>query len=332
MVWLTITQGFAHYVLNNAEALRGRFVNFEGKKTLTVERPDFVKGSPHNNWPSVFPEFSDKIAEHIGVNVRDLIECSFSTTGPTERIASHITLMDAMQGYFEYVLRGGCGIPWIELLGSLEDWQQLRAKAERLRQYVVSPDDKQDLLRVWLDALLPVLDHFVLAAEGRPDLCFWGSVCNLAGGSGGVGAPVSGWVQVFYPYLRSGFGNWGLSHWHDAYARTQRLGGPEQALRTAAQQHTAARAAGYGMPQPEGLVTMPSLSDFPLGVSLAPFTYKDLATGKEHEMTFYGGLTSIHQHPHDRALEVRTGWAVVDAPPRQPDARTRLFMAASKRK
>jgi hypothetical protein len=61
--------------------------------------------------------------------------------------------------------------------------------------------DESGRLTVWLDALLPALDHFVTAAEGHPDIAFWGSICNLCGVSGGVESPMTGWISVFFPYI-----------------------------------------------------------------------------------------------------------------------------------
>src|SRR5437773_1977529 len=61
-VWLCIAQGFAQHVEQNAEQLRDRFVRHEGKEQIVVVRDEFVKGSPSNDWPGVFGEFSDAIA------------------------------------------------------------------------------------------------------------------------------------------------------------------------------------------------------------------------------------------------------------------------------
>src|SRR5690348_14885154 len=52
-VWFCLTQGFAHHVNLNAEALRHRFVRHEGTLKLLVERPDFTLGRP-NPWPEAF--------------------------------------------------------------------------------------------------------------------------------------------------------------------------------------------------------------------------------------------------------------------------------------
>jgi len=51
---------------------------------------------------------------------------------------------------------------------------------------------------------------------------------------------------------------------------------------------------------------------FPPGLSSAPFIYKDLATGKEHKMAFYGGITCLVQHASG-VIEPKMGWAVLDS-------------------
>eukprot|EP00730_Choanoeca_flexa_P014385 TRINITY_DN6273_c0_g1_i1.p4 TRINITY_DN6273_c0_g1~~TRINITY_DN6273_c0_g1_i1.p4 ORF type:complete len:132 (+),score=17.75 TRINITY_DN6273_c0_g1_i1:162-557(+) len=53
VIWLAIMQGLARHVDANAEQLRHKFVSFEGKQTLIVDRPDFEKGSTDNDWPGV---------------------------------------------------------------------------------------------------------------------------------------------------------------------------------------------------------------------------------------------------------------------------------------
>ena len=48
-------QGFCSHMELNSEQMKSYFVNFDGKKVLKVERDDFVKGDPNNNWEEVFP-------------------------------------------------------------------------------------------------------------------------------------------------------------------------------------------------------------------------------------------------------------------------------------
>ena len=129
-VWLCLANGFALHVNEHHAALRERFVRHEGRLELVVNRPDFELGRP-NPWPEVFAAFGGAIAAHVG-KLRDLVVADFSTTGPVERAASEIALMDGFQAYFEYVMRIGCGIPSITLLGTPDDWRSIRARAATL--------------------------------------------------------------------------------------------------------------------------------------------------------------------------------------------------------
>jgi hypothetical protein len=295
-IWLVIAQGFGKYVARNVERLRCKFVNFEGKKSLVIERgASFCLGNPANDWATVFPEFGSLIAENIGAETAALIEGSFTTTTAADRIASNIVLMDTMQHYFEYSMLCGCGIPYIELLGTLADWELVRTKAERLREYALGPESE---LSVWLDELLPVLDHFVRAAQGDPDQAFWGSVCNLMGASGLPGQPLSGWVQVFFPYVVNNEFNRTLREWRVAFAEAAAIGAAA-ALKKAGHRR-------FGEKYARGL----KLDEIPGSISNAPVTFIDIPTGQRVALTFYSGLTSIHQDP-DGALSVRSGWAVI---------------------
>lgn len=188
-IWLTIAQGFANHVNANAEKLRKRFVSHEGKKMILIDEPSFVKGSPDNNWQGTFAQFSTEIEKHIGKK-RDLVVSNFSTTGLIEKAASEVVLMDSMKSYFKYAVRTLCGIPTIILTGTVEDWKNIRTRAENLAEFE---------LDWWVKALVPTLDHFVKAAEGNPDIKFWDTMYKQDGGSGGP--YISGWINTLMPYL-----------------------------------------------------------------------------------------------------------------------------------
>jgi len=306
VIWLTIAQGFGNHVNQNAQELRSKFVTFQDKKTLEVVRPTFVKGSPNNDWASVFPEFSKLIADNIGQDTVNLIECNFTTTTPVDRIVSHITLMDTVQQYFSYAVLGGCGLPSITLKGTSTDWQDLRAKAERLKPFE---------LDWWLNELLPVLDQFVAASKGNADIQFWRSICNLRGASGSS-EPITGWLQTFFPYLN----NPDYDHREnkdakqdDTHKTTKKrlikntcLGGYRKSYSSSSSNLT---AATYATPLSECDRGVP-LKYIPSGLSSAPFTYTE--NQKSYKMEFVGGITSLVQHPDTLALEPHTGWAVLD--------------------
>jgi len=318
IIWLTIMQGLANHVDQEAETLRAAFVTHGGKKEIEILRPEFIKGSPDNDWPGVFPEFASKISELTVGGIAELAAADFSTSGPVEKIVAQITLMDTVQHYFSYSMCCGCGFPSIHLSGTPADWERVRAKAEALRPYH---------LDWWLGALLPALDEFVRAAHGAPNLDFWRSLCNInTGTSFPVYEPLTGWVQVFFPYLikpgrRGGFdeASGGFDVAKDGVAK-------RKLMRNEYLDHYATGAASgvnvtnfkaslsdelHG-PPPRGTEAGVKLELFPPGLASAPFKYKDQHTGKTHQMAFYGGVTCLVQHTNG-AIEPKVGWAVLDS-------------------
>ncbi len=109
IVWLMIIQGVANHINANADELRPKLVSHLGKPTIEVRRDDFVKGSPENPWPEVFSEFSTQIRDHVGASIEQFVP-AFSTTGPVERAAAEVVLLDGMRSYFEYVVRLPAGL------------------------------------------------------------------------------------------------------------------------------------------------------------------------------------------------------------------------------
>lgn len=189
MIWLMICQAVANHVNAHAEQLRPRFVQHPGKLLLEVRRDDLVKGSPENPWPEVFTALSKRILEHIGPTIH-LFLPAFSTTGPVERSACEVVLLDAMQTYFSYKLTTVCGIPAMTLEGTAEDWTMLADRVEAFAEFDLDQ---------WVDILRPILLQFVDAAQGEIDRSFWQSIYNFHSGSGG--SEVTGWITSFFPYL-----------------------------------------------------------------------------------------------------------------------------------
>ena len=273
-VWLTIAQGLAIHVKQNAEALRSRFVKHEGKERITVRRDDFAKGSPENDWPGVFSEFSEQISKLLIGKQRDLIVADFSTTGPIEKAASEVVLMDAMQHYLSYRVMTCCGIPEITLLGTVDDWKEIRTRVHVFAEYGLS---------WWTEALLPVLDQFIAAMTGKVEKDFWNRICKVPGGSGGT--RICGWINRLFPYIDTG----------TAYTRNKFASTPLQEL------NNRQRMSWDG----------PQASDFPLGLSKVPFTWQYFQD--EFPMEFLAGLVGVAQHPESLVVAPVAGWAVQDA-------------------
>lgn len=166
IIWTMIGQGFCQFVNEKPENFRSLLVNHSGKKLLKVKiyRDDDVH-SPSFNWEEVFDGFDKQIGANTKGNLADLMRADFSTTGKTERMASQITLMSTVKAYFDYlVVVGVCGIPSITIEGTPDDWRKVLDKTRRLSVYGIED---------WVEELEPILEEFVAASKGKPNVRFW---------------------------------------------------------------------------------------------------------------------------------------------------------------
>jgi hypothetical protein len=203
MIMLLISQGIASHINENAELLRDRLVDFEGQKVLKIEmNGDLLE--QEEAWDWIIPAFSDSIDSNMKAGLSDLMVCNFSTTGMVERISSQITMMESVKKFFKYVVVGsGCGIPDITLLGTPDDWKNIRSRLARL-------DDLD--LGWWRKELEPVLDEFVNASEGKVNRKFWLKMVNeysperknkVMCGPSIIPAEYNGWFTVFFPFCKN---------------------------------------------------------------------------------------------------------------------------------
>jgi hypothetical protein len=190
-VKLTILQQFAIHVNENAEALRARLVNHEGKKNIIVRRDEFIKGSPTNDWQSVMQEF----AETLNADVKDqeLVSKILHPTSVSTDItqtAINIAVMDVFQKYYDYTVMTLCGIPSVTVQGTVKDWLDLVSLVEYLAQFDYG----------WhCNTLIPVLNEFVLAVQGKIELAFWQNIVRTK--DNGSGSPkYYGWIKYFFSY------------------------------------------------------------------------------------------------------------------------------------
>ena len=195
-LWLVICQGFAQHVDHNAEALRHLFVDFEGKRTLTVYNDVISLDNPDTRlWEKVFPEFTKQIAGYTGDSLINMLTADFTTTTTVSRAASQLTIMAALQEYFDFELIAVCGIPQVILEGTPEDWQSIVDRVEWLRRYQ---------LDWWVDEMVPVLRKIVLAAQGEVDRDFWRGMFKIhelpGADCGDPSSLADGWIVKFFPY------------------------------------------------------------------------------------------------------------------------------------
>lgn len=271
-VWQAINTQFSFYVNKNAEELRDIFVDFQGKKQLVITAAGTL-------FTADFGSMAKRMVdEQIVNNIKDpsiaawLLPC-FSTTMPNDRIAGSVTVMSTLQAYFEYKFCLMCGIPRVTLLGTVDDWKRLRAKADRLPEF----DLGYGHMKAWHGMLSHVLDQFVRAAKGNPDIGFWDRVCSHHGGGSGPSF-LSGWVTVFCVFTEKG-------EWQG------QRGGRSQGF----------RVGGLQWPQID-------TEDLPNGVVSVPVLVDD--NGVEYETQMLAGQFGFSALKDGTAIQPRTDWCI----------------------
>ena len=186
-----------------AEQVREKFVNFEGKKDLKIERLDETPYTATKEvWDGIMKEFVEKIGKNVGKETIDNFECNFSTTSPAALVTSQVSIMSAMKQYFTYrVLMAGCGISNITLEGSLQDWEKIKSKLEFL---------STKGLEWYTQHLIPIINNIIETkkyynTQGKlsNDLIeFWKRMIRLKG-TGDMYDPhiINGWIVNFIPNL-----------------------------------------------------------------------------------------------------------------------------------
>ncbi|CAM9807080.1 unnamed protein product [Ascophyllum nodosum] len=197
-VWLTILAQFCAYVNKNAEELRGRIVEHEGKKNLVVSSFGALETADYQR---MIRDLLGEIRKNIkSPELADWFRPGFSTTTERDEVCAAATAMASLQKYFSFGMTLGCGIPSVTLRGTVADWKLLRKKVDRLLEFEVqNTPDGSNIMAVWVGYLRKVCDGLVESAE-HPEsvktLEFWDKVFSHRGGFSGP-SYITGWVSAF---------------------------------------------------------------------------------------------------------------------------------------
>ncbi|CAD8121079.1 unnamed protein product [Paramecium sonneborni] len=193
-IQLLIIQGFCTHIKLHAEKYRNKFVNFQGQQQLKiiVNELDRIEDYKWEEFPNTF---SKLIKDQIGQERYKLCVHKYTTTNDVAQVCYEVSLMDTMQKYFKYVVGAGCGISKIKLLGTLQDWQQLRQNVEPLREFD---------LDWWIKEIIPILDQFINLYQGNVDKNFWENIYRFQHPDPKIYDPrpgfATGWITYFFPY------------------------------------------------------------------------------------------------------------------------------------
>ena len=207
-IWLLIVQAFSNHVNANAEKLRHYFVNFDGKQKLKII---YTLSSIDQVDRKILENFSEQIIEqmkkYLGEKLLDILTPNFSTSNYDSKIVCKISIMGAFKKYFIYKMHLiGCGIPYIILEGTAQDYKKIISKANELKKYEFD---------WYINRIIPHLEKMVEAKEGKIDTNYFKDiiqkkeVTETKWGPSGMRKYevkydyISGWFLNFFAYSSS---------------------------------------------------------------------------------------------------------------------------------
>jgi len=197
-IWMAIMHNVDIFINMNAESVRNFLVYHKDKKEihLKVRCIDFE---------DLTERFVTEIRNNTKNNIVDIFKCDFSTTTKVEEVASLICIMSSVRNYFEYSAIPICGIKYISLLGTKEDWIKLKEKTEKLT-FLMERD--------WINKISKHISKFIELFDGINDTNYWNDILKLKNstneirtGAYGMGGTqvvniqqIDGWILDFFPY------------------------------------------------------------------------------------------------------------------------------------
>ena len=89
--------------------------------------------------------------------------------------------MCTMQEYFSYGMTLLCGLPSVDIRGTLDDWRSIVLKIKDLDKY----DTKSGEMVRWRKVLLPILEEIIRTKQGVDNMdSFWKKMCHINFGCG----------------------------------------------------------------------------------------------------------------------------------------------------
>jgi hypothetical protein len=195
VIWQLILNAFSRHVDDNSERLRNKFVNFEGIKDLNVVKVGSLKDI-YKYKKEIIEELVEKISQTVGSQLVDALTPNFSTTTNESLIAGKVSIMSAFKRYFRYHMGMlVCGIPYILLEGTLEDWEKILEKLKFLSKYEFSNKKMEKDIK-----------EIINTKKGKINLDFWRKIIMETKkedddwrGCGSEGEDkITGWICDFY--------------------------------------------------------------------------------------------------------------------------------------
>ena len=206
-IWLLIIQCFSYHVNENSQKLRNYFVNFDGQQKLEIKIE--CEKIEKEHLEIFVKEVNKKMKDFLGNELLENLIPNFTTTDNNSKLVCQISILNTFQKYFRYFFNQiNCGIPYIILEGTSEDYKKIILKAKNLRKYD---------FEWYIDRIIPIIEKMVEAKEGKIDINFFKNIiqneeviekryqdCSLLRYKINY---IDGWIVKFFGYIKNAEGN-----------------------------------------------------------------------------------------------------------------------------
>jgi hypothetical protein len=182
--WFILLNESASHIKNNSEHYRSLFTTAsEGKVDIVV--------------PTADPQLIslDLIASELKRLVPTDIDTflpEFTTSTVSSKFAFKAAFADAMTPYYNYMMLL-CGIPKIEIQGTLEDWNKLSDGIDKLKSLL----NKDENISAYFDKVQNISKSIISNFES-PSAEFWKNMFSLERCGSGGQVDVKGWIVDLY--------------------------------------------------------------------------------------------------------------------------------------
>lgn len=181
------------------EDFRDLFVNHEGKKTIRVGLQTL---SPQE-LDQMLLQFREKIFREVKTpEIGEIFSPQYSTTTPVRQLVAASQLMATTKEYFHYLAYFMCGLPFVRLSGTPDDWRSLIAKTRLVAQLL--GDKCPSAKTYFIDTMIPILENIYLTTIQSPEDEqklgeFWGTILNHRKWGSGHQIVFGGWFSQLFP-------------------------------------------------------------------------------------------------------------------------------------
>jgi hypothetical protein len=185
-VWYIVLAELAEIITKNVEACRPIFTKSPDKIVIDIPTDDFTAINLNL--------VEEKLRTLIPVDL-DIFMPTFSTLTPDARYACLAAFCESASHYYEY-MTFACGLPAIQINGTLEDWVLLQSHASKLAiTFAATPLTGR--IGMWMSRVCVAIDNIVAALDTQSPERLQDIFTSTRIGSGAQ-LKIDGWFADIY--------------------------------------------------------------------------------------------------------------------------------------